>query len=806
MGRVPLLASGFLTLALAALPPPSLDTALALHEAGRLREALGAYRAVAQAIPEEAGTALNNACVVEKDLGGYRAALADCRSALRLRRAEGDAPSLGETLNNLGLVLEVLGQTAEAERAFTEALSLNRQAGETEGQAINLGNLGALALATGRYAKALELYTGAADLAARHRGEPWAAGQAAVARLNQGVVLEKLGAFREALELYRGVDPAALDPLARPALRVNTGVLYRNLGDPVRAAGAFREAIGEYRQVGDTAGLSNALLNLGLALHRDLARPEEAEAAFRQALALAEESGDRTEEIQDLFYLGRLLLDRGRLAEAEAVFRRCLKIAESARSAEGRWSAREGLGRIAAARNDLRGALRHFDSALAEIERVRAGIGTARRAGFFGDKRAVYAAAVDGLAALARKEPGGGWAERAFGMVQRAKARDLLDALGRQSPAAPLSPDEVRRRLRGGALIEYFAGERGLYRWTVERDRLTMTDLGPAEPIFSAALAVHRRLSHGGAPDLPGRLSRALLGKLPEGALRIAPDGPLRYLPFEILERDGRPLVERHPVSYLPSASALPPARPAGRSYALRLLGVGAPVLDAPSLPATGRELKAVAGRLGGRSLLLTGRGATERSFRQRSRRGARVVHLATHAVLDREAAVLLTPEGSDDGRLRPPEIAALDLPSDLTVLAACSTALGETDGRGLTAMTGAFLAAGSRGVIATLWDVGDQPTAVFMDQLYAELAAGRTPAEALRRVKLRLRQDPRWADPSLWAGYVLVGEPPAVARPWWWKGMGWLAAALAGLAIALAIRKPAFRSRSGAGPSGRSR
>lgn len=803
------------------MPPVlSLDRALELHQAGRLPEALAAYRAVAQASPEDAGTALNNACVVEKDLGDYRAALADCREALRLRRAEGDVLSLGETLNNLGLVLEVLGQTAAAEKAFAEALAVNQRSGETEGQAINLGNLGALALATGRYAAALELYTRAADLAARNPGEPWAAGQAAVARLNQGVVLEKLGAFREALEIYRGIDPAALDPLARPALRVNAGVLYRNLGDPVRAAGAFREAIGEYRRAGDSAGLSNALLNLGLALHRDLARPAEAEAAFRQALALAETSGDRTEEVQDLFYLGRLLLDGGRLGEAEAVYRRCLKIAESARSAEGRWSAREGLGRIDAARSDLRGALRHFDAALTEIERVRAGIGTARRSGFFGDKRAVYAAAVDVLAALARREPEGGWAERAFGVVQQAKARDLLDALGGQAPAVPLTAAEVRRRLRSGRLLEYFAGERGLYRWTAERDRLTMTDLGPAEPVFAAASAVHRRLSHGSAPDRQalGRLSTALLGTLPDGPLRIAPDGALRYLPFEILERDGRPLVERHAVSYLPSASALPPVRSAGRSYALRLLGVGEPVLEAtslllgrwdlPPLPAAGRELAAVARRLGGRHLLLTGRDATERSFRQSAGPGARVVHWATHAVLDREAAVLLTPEGADDGLLRPGEIAALDLPSDLTVLAACSTALGEEDGRSLSALTGAFLAAGSRGVIATLWDVGDQPSAVFMDQLYAELAAGRTPAEALRRVKLRLRQDPRWADPALWAGYVLVGEPPAVARPWWRAGLGWMGwlAGLAALAAALAIRKPAFRFRSGAGPSGRSR
>ena len=174
-----------------------MDRAMQLHAAGRLREALREYHAVAAALgasdPAVVGTVLNNACVIQMNLGEYRAAQPDCREALRLSRAGGDPEALAQALNNLAWVFQGLGETAEAEQHFREALAVNRRRGDAEGEAINLSNLGSLAIATGRYSAALDLHAQAEALALRHAGQPWSAGQVWISRLNQGVVPTRWG-------------------------------------------------------------------------------------------------------------------------------------------------------------------------------------------------------------------------------------------------------------------------------------------------------------------------------------------------------------------------------------------------------------------------------------------------------------------------------------------------------------------------------------------------------------------------------------------------------------------------------------
>ena len=104
---------------------------------------------------------------------------------------------------------------------------------------------------------------------------------------------------------------------------------------------------------------------------------------------------------------------------------------------------------------------------------------------------------------------------------------------------------------------------------------------------------------------------------------------------------------------------------------------------------AAAAEIEQARSRLGGTGELLLGSEATESSLLEAVARGARIVHLATHTVIDqtlgRGAAILLTPTETADGLVYPDELAGGPWNADLTVLAACSTALGDGSGaRGL--------------------------------------------------------------------------------------------------------------------------
>lgn len=807
---------------------PTLDQAIALHLDGRYDEALTAYRQITgdpAREPREVAGARNAACVLLNDRGEFAAALVECREAERIRRELDARGPLALTLNNLALSLQYLGETAQAEAVYLEALAIDRELGDPEEEAVVVANLSALAIGAGRYGAALDWLTRAEALARAHASAPWSSEQMRIARLNRAVVLERLGAHVEALGVLRALA-AEPEPEVRhrAALAANLGVVYRNLGDPRRAERELESAAALFRAVGDRSGLANALLNLGQIEELHLHEPESAETRYAEAIAEAAAGGDRVEEVVARLFRGRLRVTSGRVAAGREDLASALRAAEANDDAESRWSALYELARADRAEGRDDEALARLERAIDEIETVRAGVRSrAMASGFLADKRTVFALAVELAARKARESGDRDDLLRALALVERAKARELLDALG-GAGRPPLDPDGIARLAAApGTMLELYVAERDVWRFRLGSGRLELASCGPAEELRAAAVGVVESLGRGESPDPAAleQLGGALLGGLGEtrGALRVAPDGVFRYLPFELLAATtgAAPLVTGADVSYWPSLSAI--GGRAAESPSLAFVGFAdvAPAaggregtardllssrLGLSPLAASRAEVEQAAAALPGPARLDLGDDATEAAVRALSPSGTRVLHFATHALTDERladgAALLLTPAGNDDGLLTANEIAALDLPVELAVLAACRSALGSShDGRALSSLTGAFLAAGAGGVIASLWEVGDATSAVVMAQLYRELGRGVRPVEALARVKRRLRADPRWADPSVWSAFVLIGDPGPVASPWPARLPALLAAAAALAALALFLRYRAGSSRS---------
>jgi CHAT domain-containing protein/tetratricopeptide (TPR) repeat protein len=216
-------------------------------------------------------------------------------------------------------------------------------------------------------------------------------------------------------------------------------------------------------------------------------------------------------------------------------------------------------------------------------------------------------------------------------------------------------------------------------------------------------------------------------------------------------------------------------------------------------LPWTRREVEAVGG-LFAAPTTLSGRGATEQALQDLATSGGigdfSVIHLATHALADDESParsalalsrldlpdpldVALGGERMSDGLLTATEIVRdWGLNADLVTLSACETGLGRRiGGEGYIGLAHAFLQAGARSLLVSLWEVNDEATALLMQRFYqnwrgayADARAGRrgeamTKSAALQEAKRWLRTyrddsgNAPYEHPYYWAGFILFGE-----------------------------------------------
>jgi CHAT domain-containing protein len=283
--------------------------------------------------------------------------------------------------------------------------------------------------------------------------------------------------------------------------------------------------------------------------------------------------------------------------------------------------------------------------------------------------------------------------------------------------------------------------------------------------------------------------------------LIIIPDGALDDVPFEALrDSSGKYLLESHAISYAPSVTVLcylRNRRPAHEPE-LAFLGVGAVPYDYEAkstgsngrlmhflargvydlsgkhlydLPSSRQELIDADQVLGHpeQSLLLTGTNATAARFEAAPPSDFKIIHFAVHGLArpdfpERSALVLgRAPHSDKNGLLEVRDIARLSLDADLITLSSCDTGTGKLEGEeGIAGLVPAFLFAGARSVLGSLWQVDDSSTSIQMKQFYTHVAQGEDEAAALRQAKLDYLRMMGDRAPIYWAGFVLVGDGSA--------------------------------------------
>jgi CHAT domain-containing protein len=271
--------------------------------------------------------------------------------------------------------------------------------------------------------------------------------------------------------------------------------------------------------------------------------------------------------------------------------------------------------------------------------------------------------------------------------------------------------------------------------------------------------------------------------------LVIVGDGLLFYLPFAALTRTGEStfLGEQFEIARAPSAAVLAtvrtrePAAPRPTDF----VGFGDPLIATQDrtdnaallralsqsgfsfapLPGSRLEVLSAARVFGPEARVFTGPDFTGARAIAELQRPHRVVHFATHAVLDERlphrSGIVVSEDAAGATLLSARELARLRIPVDLVTLSACQTGLGRiVDGEGVLGLAWALTRAGAGSVMVTLWNISDAASSTMIVAFYRALRDGQTKPAALLAARRALigGSNPELRHPYYWAGYSLIG------------------------------------------------
>ena len=593
------------------------ELCLALQRLGEWPDALDCYRrslSEARELEDRTleGTVLNNLGGIHANLAEPVAALDYFRQSLDLKTAAGDLLGQSIALHNLGFLHRGLGELEEAlvhyhrawlgfeelgnlywqartlnnmgrahfllghgERAlayFLQALPLRRQSGDRAGETATLRNLARVygeldalprAIAFGR--KALESSLERGD----RRGEATARQLLGRFELQSDARESARSELGRALELHREIgdrrqEAEALELMAR---------LEKTEGADRKASESAERALQLHRGVSNPLGELSTLILLARLRSTEVEASDESPAALElldQALLVAEAAreslGDPSQrarflaaqrEVYELYV--QLLFEDHRRDPERGFARRAFQISERSRS---------------------RSLLDLFDALAYErqvVEResldpaLKLRLQNARRGAAAKTTRRLRILARDHASAQARAAE-----QELFAAVAELEASQAEIRRRHPSPEPEAtrvaSIEQIQDLLADGTvLLEFIVSEPRSLLWRITSGSLDVYELPPGDVIEASVRRLRQQLAKVDLrtgqtrKDAAIELAKMLLGPVAEDLgdqrLAIVADGPLHLVPFAALgdprSEQYRPLLERHEVVYLPSASVL---------------------------------------------------------------------------------------------------------------------------------------------------------------------------------------------------------------------------------------------------------
>ena len=678
---------------------------------------------------------MGNAC---RNLGNFKQAIDYYEKNLSIAKEVGDRAGEGLTYGNLGNAFSNVGNFKQAIEYYEKGLSIAKEVGNRAGEGSAYGNMGNGYLSLRNFKKAIEYYEKHLSIA-KEIGDRAREGLC-YGRL--GTAYLSLGNFKQAIEYYE----KHLSIAKEVGDRAGEGPTYQNLGSAYLSLGNFKEAmeyhehsLNIFKEIGDVLGEGSAWYSQGY--------DHEILGSLSNALSCYSLSIKHFDEIR------HSLKSKD---EWKITFRDCYRMSYTAL-----WRTLLKNGEIEEA---LYAAEKGRAQALMDILKDQYGI----------DSQSFSALAPNQILTAASEllPPQAIFVALDENKITFWVLRKDSNISCRQIEIANGSADLLMETiLKGIGVVD------GVRCENRSLDALR-NDLSCSKKPISEKTVLPSSSSVNSLQPLYDVLLGPIADLLQGNELIVVPDGPFSLAPYSALSESIR-------IRTFPSLTAFNVIVGAPEDFHSKTgaLLVGDPWLkEVPNkkgkpslkqLPCAKEEVEMIAKLL--QTTPLTGKSATKAEV-LKSMKSVALIHIAAHGC-PKTGEIALAPNTErespipkeEDFILKMSDVQTISLRARLVVLSCCHSGRGEVKSEGVVGIARAFLCAGARSVLVSLWAIDDEVTLLFMESFYQHLVDGNSANSALQQTMKSFRESKQYCAIKHWAPFVLVGDDVTLEFPKKW-------------------------------------
>ncbi|CAH3168412.1 unnamed protein product [Pocillopora meandrina] len=728
------------------------------------------------------GKAYGNLGNVYHSLGDFKKAIEYHNLHLEIAKEIGNKHGEGNASGNLGIAYDSLGDFKKAIEYHNLHLKIAKEVRDKHGEGKAFGNLGIAYGKLGDFKKAIEYHNLHLKIA-KEVGDKHGEGKA---YCNLGIAYHSLGDFKKAIEYYNldlKIAKEVGDKHGEGKTYGNLGIAYDRLGEIKKAIECHNLDLKIAIEVGDKHGEGGAYGNVGN-VYRTQGDLIKANKSFKLMLKIAKEVEDKSLEAMAHCSLGPVFELQGRLPKAVESYRASITLFNSLRillKSKDEWKvnfrnqyqmAYTGLWRVLVKQGNIDEALLAADKgraqALTDLMESRFCGGTSQCKGSDEDLVVLKNVPSNTVFQAMDRADVNLWVVSEGKQVQLRQSK--LNGSVSENSGASQSFESFMLGVytQLGVRSNVRCENRSLDALSEDRSKV---DQETKEDNPQASIQQNKCLS-----TLYNTVMKPVADLVQGDELLIIPDGPLWLAPYAAF-KDGNSkyLCESFRIRLAPSLTSLRLIADCPDDYhkSSGALLVGDPwVAEVTNsqgeklleqLPCAKEEVEMIGKILN--ITPITGREATKREVLKRLS-SVSLVHFAAHGCME-TGEIALTPDPDristvpteEDYILTIGDVMNVQLRAKLVVLSCCYSGRGEIKAEGVVGIARAFMGAGARSVVVSLWAVEDKVTLEFMKCFYQHLAEGKPASKSLNLAMKNLRESDEFRDIKYWAPFLLIGD-----------------------------------------------